>query len=321
MIRTNGHNPTDGMKQNQQADDERTLISLKQLVDLAGPAAALNLPAGNIRAQLAGLYVSRHKGRGMAFEETRLYQPGDDIRRIDWRVTARTDKAHSKIFREEREKPVFIAVDYRATMQFATRGVFKSVQAARLAGLLAWQALRRGDRIGGQIFGDNGCQELKPHTGKAALLHFFNALVHPSYQQLADNNLEKSLARLLHHAHPGSQVFILSDFRGISATAENYLASLSRHCEVTLIMISDPLETRLPDKGRFRFTDNIRDILVDSGDRRRLLDYQQQFQQRQQHLQQLGRKLRISWLACLTNQQPVAILQSLYGGPGVRSTT
>jgi Uncharacterized conserved protein (some members contain a von Willebrand factor type A (vWA) domain) len=82
------------------------------------------------------------------------------VRRIDWRVTARTDKPHSKIFKEERERPMFIAVDYRATMAFATRGVFKSVQAARLAGLLAWAALKQGDRIGGQIFSDAGCQEL-----------------------------------------------------------------------------------------------------------------------------------------------------------------
>ena len=93
------------------------------------------------------------------------YQPGDDVRRIDWRVTARTDKPHSKIFREERERPLFISVDYRSSMTFATRGVFKSVQAARLAGLLAWAALRRGDRIGGQIFADSGCQELKPVAG------------------------------------------------------------------------------------------------------------------------------------------------------------
>lgn len=298
------------------AGAERIAITLKSLIDLAGPAASLNLQNGNIRAAQSGNYVSQLKGRGMVFEETRLYQPGDDVRRIDWRVTARTDKPHSKIFREERERPLFISVDYRSTMTFATRGVFKSVQAAKLAGLLAWAALRRGDRIGGQIFGDNGCQEFKPQTGKAALLHFFNALVKPVYQQQTENGFEKVLGRLLHHAHPGSQVFILSDFRGLSAAAEQYLANLARHCDVVLVLIFDPLETSLPAKGRYRFTDTLRDVLIDSSDKRRLLDYQQQFQQRQQYLQLLCRKLRISWLSCSTHQQAVDILQAFYGKPG-----
>lgn len=301
------------------AGDERVAITLKNLVDLAKPAAGLNLQSGNIRASQSGNYVSRLKGRGMAFDETRLYQPGDDVRRMDWRVTARTDKPHSKVFKEERERPLFISVDYRATMTFATRGVFKSVQAARLAGLLAWAALRRGDRIGGQIFSDNGCQELKPHTGKAALLHFFNALVNPVYHRQAENSFENVLGRLLHHAHPGSQVFILSDFRGLSMTAERYLANLARHCDVVLVLIFDPLETSLPVKGRFRFTDTIRDVLIDSGDKRRLLDYQQQFQERQDYLQQLCRKLRMSWLSCSTRQQAIDTLLGLNGKPDQKS--
>ena len=293
--------------------DERVAITLKNLVNLAKPAAALNLRHTNIRAAQSGNYLSHLKGRGMAFDETRLYQPGDDVRRMDWRVTARTDKPHSKIFREERERPLFISVDYRSTMKFATRGVFKSVQAARLAGLLAWAALMRGDRIGGQIFGDAGCQELKPHTGKSSLLHFFNALVKPLYNGVADDSLDKVLARLRHHAHPGSQVFILSDFRGLNAAAENHLANLARHCDVVLVHIVDPLESRLPAKGRYRFTDSIREVVIDSGDRRRQLDYQQRFQSRQQYLRQLCRKLRITWLSCATNSQPLETLLPFNG--------
>lgn len=293
--------------------NERVAISLKNLVDLAKSAAAINLRHTNIRAAQSGNYLSHLKGRGMAFDETRLYQPGDDVRRIDWRVTARTDKPHSKIFREERERPLFISVDYRSTMEFATRGVFKSVQAARLAGLLAWSALRRGDRIGGQIFGDSGCLELKPHTGKAALLHFFNALVNPLYNIMGETSLDKVLARLMHHAHPGSQVFILSDFRGLNAAAEHHLANLARHCDVVLVQIVDPLETHLPVKGRFRFTDTIREVLIDSGDKRRLLDYQQRFLDRQQYVRQLCRKLRMGWFSCSTNQPALDALLTFHG--------
>ena len=88
----------------------------------------------------------------MEFDESRLYQPGDDIRNMDWRVTARTGKPHTKLFREERERPVFVWVDYRAPMFFATQGVFKSVFVARMAALIAWNAVQQGDRIGGLIF-------------------------------------------------------------------------------------------------------------------------------------------------------------------------
>jgi len=298
------------------SSDERVGISLKNLLDLAKSAAVLNLRHGHIRASQSGNYLSKLKGRGMAFDETRLYQPGDDVRRIDWRVTARTDKPHSKIFQEERERPLYISVDYSATMQFATRGVFKSVQAAKLAGLLAWTALRRGDRVGGQIFADAGCQELKPQTGKAALLHFFNALVNPRYHSVEGNSFDKVLARLIRHAHPGSQVFILSDFRGLNPAAEIHLANLARHCDVVLVQIYDPLESRLPEKGRYRFTDSLREVWIDSGDKRRLLDYQQRFHQRREYLQQRCRQLRISWLSCSTHQQAIDALLVFHGKSG-----
>ncbi|MGR8999333.1 MAG: DUF58 domain-containing protein, partial [Gammaproteobacteria bacterium] len=152
-------------------------ISLKSLIDLAKPAASLNLQHLSIRSRQSGGYVSRFKGRGMEFDETRLYQPGDDIRSIDWRVTARSGKTHTKMFREERERPVFISVDNRLAMHFATRGVFKSVLAAKLAGLLAWAADYHGDRIGGQLFSEHECREIKPQNGRHAVLRFLNALV------------------------------------------------------------------------------------------------------------------------------------------------
>lgn len=291
-------------------DNERISISLKTLVDLAKPASALNLGPQPIRALQSGNYVSHFKGRGMAFDETRLYQPGDDVRRMDWRVTARTDKPHSKVFREERERPLFISVDYRSTMKFATRGVFKSVQAARLAGLLAWAAQQQGDRIGGQIFSDQGCMELKPRNGKSALLHFFNALVQPRYTGVEDNSLEHVLSRLQHHARPGSRVYIISDFRGLDNAAENYLALLSRHCEVVLLQVFDPLEAELPDQGRYRFTDRVRDVVIDSGDRKILFDYQQQFKRRQAYLERLSQKLKLGLCSCATNQSAFEILNA-----------
>ncbi len=288
--------------------NELVSVNLKMLINLAKPAATLNLFRSRIRAQQSGGYVSRTKGRGMEFDEVRPYQPGDDIRSIDWRVTARTGKAHTKLFREERERPVFISVDYRASMQFATRGVFKSVQAAKLAGLLAWVAQRHSDRIGGQIFTDHSCTELKPQNGKRAVLHFFNALIQQQPEQAA-LDFEQVMRRLSQHVKPGSLVYIISDFRGLNKAAEHYLAKLARHCEVVMILVYDPLESHLPAKGRYRFTDNNKDIMVDTSDKQRVLSYQDKFQQHCVDLQQLANKLNIRYLPCASNDDPVQILR------------
>lgn len=288
--------------------NELVSVTLDMLIKLAKPAASLKLFRSRVRAPQSGGYVSRTKGLGMEFDEVRMYQAGDDIRSIDWRVTARTGKTHTKLFREERERPVFISVDYRASMQFATRGVFKSVQAAKLAGLLAWVAERHGDRIGGQIFTDTSCRELKPQNGKQAVLHFFNALVKTEAKQ-TPINLEQIIARLNHHVKPGSLVYIISDFRGINHTIENYLAKLARHCDVIMILVYDPLESHLPAKGRYRFTDTKTDIVVDTSDKQQIMSYQEKFSQHCSYLQTLTKKLNIRLLLCASNDKPVEVLR------------
>ena len=294
-----------------QADtaNELVSVSLKTLIDLAKPASSLNLNHTQFRSSQSGGYVSRFKGRGMEFDEARLYQPGDDIRSIDWRVTARTGKTHTKVFREERERPVFISVDNRLAMHFATRGVFKSVLAAKLAGLLAWAAEYHGDRIGGQLFSEHECRELKPQNGRHAVLRFLNALVKPQNPIDKEFTLDQVLARLNQHARPGSLVYIISDFRGINDQAETHIAKLSQHCEVVIIFIYDPLESSLPTKGRYRFTDAERDVVIDASDQERILSYQQRFVQRQQRLELLAKKRGLVFIQCSTLEDPVHCLR------------
>ena len=289
--------------------DERVKVNLKTLVNLAPQAAGLNLRHSGIHALQSGGYLSRFRGRGMEFDEVRLYQPGDDVRSIDWKVTARTDKPHTKIFREERERPVFISVDNCLTMQFATRGVFKSVQAAKLAALIAWAAQRQSDRVGGQIFSEQSCYELKPQHGKHGVLRFFNSLVNPPSIAHAQISFEHVLARLNQHAKPGSLIYLISDFRGFNPQAENYLAKLARHCEVTLVFVYDPLEKALPETGRYRFTDNQREVVIDSADKARLFRYQQRFTVLQQHLVDVAKKNRLKLIQCDTTQDPLQQLR------------
>jgi uncharacterized protein (DUF58 family) len=302
-----------------QLRNELVSVSLKTLIDLAKQATRINLHHAQNRSLQSGGYVSRFKGRGMEFDETRLYQPGDDIRSIDWRVTARTGKTHTKVFREERERPVFISVDDRLTMQFATRGVFKSVLAAKLAGLLAWAAEYHGDRIGGQIFSELECRELKPQNGRHAVLRFLSAIVGKTNLTSSINELgttalpkitlEQVLARLAQHARPGSLVYVISDFRGINEQTETYLAKLAQHCEVVLIFIYDPLESSLPTKGRYRFTNNERDVVIDTSDEQRLKNFQQLFTLRLQRIESLAKKRGLTFIKCSTSEDPLQCLK------------
>ncbi|NOU22142.1 MAG: DUF58 domain-containing protein [Methyloglobulus sp.] len=300
--------------ENRIAVNDLVSVSLKTLIDLAKPASGLNLHRLTIRAQQSGGYLSAFKGRGMEFDETRLYQQGDDIRSIDWRVTARTGKTHTKLFREEREKPVFISVDNRPTMQFATRGVFKSVQAKKLAALLAWVANQQGDRIGGQVFSQSSCKELKPQNGKHSVLHFLNALVVADVQEEGvDFTLPQALFRLSQHARPGSLVYIISDFRGLNDQTENYLLKLSEHCDVVLIFVYDPLEKGLPTQGRYRFTHDDKDVLIDTSDKQRLTNYQLRFEERLRKIKRISSRRGVALMQCSTQDDPVQCLRHPLG--------
>lgn len=290
--------------------DELISISLKTLIDLVRPATSLKQRKSKINSSLSGGFLSRIKGRGMEFDETRLYQPGDDIRNIDWRVTARTNTTHTKLFREERERAIFISVDNRPSMNFATRGVFKSVQAAKLAALLAWVAQLHGDRVGGQIYTADYCHELKPHNGRHAVLRLLNALVHRDNKlKPTDTRLHQVISRLAHHVRPGSLIYLISDFRGLDSQVENHFSKLTQHSDVVLIHVFDPLESSLPDSGRYRFTDGLKEISLDTRDRQRTTDYHLRFDQHQQKLKQLAKKMRMGYIQCSTIDDPVRKLR------------
>ena len=191
-------------------------------------------------------------GRGMDFAEVRPYQAGDDVRNIDWRVTARTQKPYTKLFQEERERPIFLLVDQRASMFFGSRGQFKSVLAAKLAAVIGWTALANNDRIGALVFSDNDQTDARARRGKHAqlnLLHnlqqYNERLTHP-FVPHTENTIGFMLRELRRVAKPGSSVFIMSDFHDYGESCQEPLALLARHTDVTLLKISDPLEEQLP---------------------------------------------------------------------------
>ena len=135
--------------------------------------------------ELAGIHTSNVRGRGVDFSEVRSYQPGDDIRAMDWRVTARNQKPHIKVFHEERERPIMIVCDLRSSMFFGTQYAFKSVLAADIASLFSWSALNNGDRFGALLFDNNREIDVRPKPGLKQVMHVLHALAEFTQQQEA----------------------------------------------------------------------------------------------------------------------------------------
>jgi len=241
-------------------------LSINELVQYQNKASLIDLAARkSLHGQMSGNYLSRSKGRGMEFDEVRHYQNGDDIRAIDWRVTARTGKTHTKIFREEVERPVLVATDLSSSMLFGSQLLFKSVQAAHLAALVTWHAKGRGDRIGGIVFNEHKHSELKPRSRKEGVLHYLHSLVEThkhtlslenknqteilSRKQLdesANKAFEENCARLRQLTRPGSLVYLITDGNHINQESIRHLSHINRHCELVVCLVSDPLEHDLP---------------------------------------------------------------------------
>jgi uncharacterized protein (DUF58 family) len=302
--------------------EDASPVSVTQsgLIRLNGPARAIALDVLRVNSLQTGAYVSHFRGRGMEFDESRPYQPGDDPRSIDWRVTARSTTAYTKLFREERERPVLVMVDLRANMHFATRGCFKSVNASRAAALLAWSAHHRGDRLGGLIFGDTVHRELKPRLGRQAALRFVHALAeHPDWQRREEpaedngNQLSMALASLRRVARPGSLVVVLSDFAGLDRAGQSYLSAVARHNEVLAVNVHDPFERQLPPPGRYRLVTEGDEMAIDTHSQAARRDYAAAFDARSEAFDAFCHRYGIHVMPMSTQDDPVTALQTALG--------
>lgn len=271
----------------------------------------------------SGGHKSHFRGRGMDFDEVRLYQPGDDIRTIDWRVTARTLAPHTKIFREERERPVLIVTDLRAPMFFGTQEL-KSITACRVAAALAWAGLSANDRVGGLIFGHDSQCDIRARRSHHSVLQFIHRLsdyteslisaaTAPGKYQLAE--ILRDVRRVV---MPGSTLFIVSDFHDLDRDCEQHLFELARHTDITFCQVYDSLETQLPPPGNYLVSDGDKRFSLSTRKREFRNQFEQQFRNRQAKLRQLCTQLRMGHLRFETNSQVLATLQQAYGRKKVR---
>ena len=292
---------------------------LNELIALRFPAKQLQL-GRRTRAlsTLAGPNKSNFRGRGIDFEEVRSYQPGDDIRTIDWRVTARTGSAHTKLFREERERPVMVVVDQRSSMFFGSSHCFKSVLAAQLASLFAWSALNGGDRVGGLVFNDHEHQEIRPRRSRKTVLALLSQITHynsslPANTAGDQDSFANTLSNLRRIARPGSSLFLVSDFRGASqGRAREHLFELAKHTEMTAVSCADPMEFELPRAGTYAVTNGHERSELHTGDRNLRQRYQQRLQQQHELLSNDLLRLGVPLLTASTDQAPFSLLQNYY---------
>ncbi len=257
-------------------------VSVDDLIGLRFRAQRLELGiARRARHSLTGAHGSRFRGRGMEFAESRIYQPGDDVRSIDWRVTARTGRPHTKLFQEERERPVILLVDLGASMFFGTRTAYKSVLAAETAALIAWAAMHGGDRIGALVAGRSHHLELEPVSGRRGVLRVLRALAALSRQESNDEEQQvklcDSLLRARHVARPGSLLVVISDFYGLDEEAAGHLSRMRQHNDMLACWIHDRLEIEPPPPGRYGISDGWQTATLDTVSRRARARYAASF--------------------------------------------
>lgn len=311
------------------APADPTRVGADDLIGLRTLAEHLRPPrAGAARAALVGGHRSRLRGRGMDYRESRHYQPGDDIRTMDWRVTARAGRAHVKVFDEERERPVVLLVDLGPSMFFASRGVFKSVQAARLAALIGWSAIAHGDRIGALIFSAaGGHQELVPTAGRRGQLRLIRALVAAGDPRtglraatpeptLDPAPLSVALQRLRRVARPGSLVYLLSDFYGRDSDTARHLARLARHSELVALQLVDALELAPPPPGRYPISNGWLSAMLDTGNRAERARYTAHFAAHHAAVRALAATSAIALLRCATDADPAERLAAAFAARG-----
>jgi uncharacterized protein (DUF58 family) len=244
-----------------------TRVALDELIALGALAHGASLARSRRSPALhAGHNASRWRGRGVDFRESRIYQPGDEIRHMDWRVTARSGKPHTKVFEEEREQGLLLAMDLNPGMRFGTRLRYKSVQAARAAALLAWVASAAGDRVGALGFGSGIDAEIKPAGGRRGVLRVLRALRDwdAGANDVDQAPLSQALSRVRRLLRPGMRLVLLSDGFSADAQAEQLMPQIAGRHEIALVLLRDALELAPPPPGRYA---------VHLGQERRVLDF------------------------------------------------
>lgn len=292
------------------------IAELNELIDLRRYAQSIYYkPEG--RVLRSGTHISKLRGRGMDFAEVRNYQAGDEIRHMEWRVTARTGRPHVKIYQEERERPVVLLVDFSPSMIFGTRVAFKSVVAARLAAILAWTVSKQGDRIGGFFFSEHDHSEFIPKSRDSGVLPLLASLSQYTIQtQVQKQNNPKRLADALVRVHrvvrPGTLLVLISDFYTMDAECEKHLSRLRAHNDIMAYHICDRIELIPPKPEHYAITNGQQELILDTGIDAVRTGYEYYCQQRIARLKEQLKRLQIQYVQITSESSLTQVVRQTF---------
>lgn len=305
--------------------DPRVHVDLAHLRGLKGRARAISFrPRQPSHSILNGQHASKIKGRGLNFEELRHYAMGDDVRTIDWKVTARTGAPYVRVYTEERDRPVMLIVDQRMSMYFGSALNMKSVTAAEAAALAAFRVRAKGDRVGGIVFDDQGLHEVRPQSSARSLNRFLDRLAQANCSLHADAPLVdpiplstpiRAAARIV---KSGALVIVFSDFDGWDAETEKNLRAIAQHNELILFSVMDPTSEQLPPDMDIVVSDGTVQAQINVGDelvRQKLADFSTG---RLASLFRFSSKYAVPLVPLTTAQETLPQLVRLLGGRGTR---
>ena len=295
-------------------------VSAERLIEGRHVAQSININAqSKALALLAGRRKIRQRGRGVDFEEVRLYAPGDDVRSIDWRVTARSGDPHTKLFQEDREQPIVLLVDLRSPMWFGSKNCFKTVLASHIASVLAWAGLDAGERVGGIAMTNSGLVEIKPQRSKRSvlrLLRLMESAPSPSASPGDDapDAWSIALSQLKSLSRPGARLMVISDFTDLlsDTTVEKTFRDIVSHRQVVCFKITDPLDAELPPSGRYALTDGSKQIKIDTSMQRLRSAYKDDFEKSQVAVVDYLRRYQIPLVSVDTSENPNELLQRVF---------
>lgn len=259
------------------AIDPRIHVDLAHLAGLEGRARGFDfLPRQPVGSALSGRRAARVRGRGLEFVELRAYLPGDDVRTIDWKVTARTGAPHVRVTQEERDRPALILVDQRQAMFFGTVSAMKSSTAAEVAALAAWRILGQGDRVGGLVLSDAGLAEIPARRSRAAVLRLLaeaaqaNAGLSATAPVIPDApaRLDAALRRAANILTHDWLLLVVSDFDGAGEETLRLLTRIARGNDVVMALVHDPSAHEVPESGRLVVGDGRMQVELDLADAR-----------------------------------------------------
>lgn len=293
-------------------------VNLQDLIKLRHVAVGIELaPQRQVGGQLVGEHHSFIQGRGMDFDEFRAYSPGDDVRRIDWHVTAKNNKPYIRVYKEEKQRPIFVLLDQGKSMQFGTKVAFKSVIAAKLAAILAWATLQNNDRIGGFIFGGKTIAEVPAMSGKRGVLKLLHAIASYNVEEKNDD-FKTTLLHLRQVIKPGSLVIIISDFQSLNEKLEKQMSYISNRCEMLAIQVNDPVETILP-QGNYTFSDGKDRIAINTRIKKVSRHFHQEFIENYYRFQHYCNQHRIKLLSVLTNDDIRQYLKKFFANQATKT--